>query len=105
MLGTMNLHDGMILSILIISSRDFAFGFPTRPHTNGDVFLTYKPMIIPLISQCGTPSEQSSTILLSNKVHHRVSPEAYGALEQPPLIRGSTLSLDPSNKLHHLFNT
>ena len=25
-----------------------------------------------------------------NKVHYRASPEAYGALEQPPLNRGST---------------
>ena len=61
MLGIMTLHNGMILSTLSISSHVFALGFPKRPHTNGDVFLTYKPMIIPLISQCGTPSQQSST--------------------------------------------
>ena len=57
-----DIHNGMILSILSISSRDFAFGFLKRPRTNRDVFLTYKPMIIPLISQCGTPSQQSSTL-------------------------------------------
>ena len=57
------LHNGMIMSTLSISSRGFAFGFSKRPHTNGDVFPTYKLMIIPLISQCGTPSQQSSTIL------------------------------------------
>ena len=34
----------------IVSFHGFAFGFPERPHTNGDVFLTYKPMINPLIS-------------------------------------------------------
>ena len=60
MLGTTTLHNGMILSTLSISSHGFAFGFPERPHTNGDVFLTYKPMIIPLISHCRTPSQQSS---------------------------------------------
>ena len=31
----------------IVSSHGFALGFPEKPHTNGDVFLTYKPMIIP----------------------------------------------------------
>ena len=36
----------------------FVFGFPKNSHTNEDVFLTYKPMIIPLVSQCGTPSQQ-----------------------------------------------
>ena len=31
----MTLHNGMILSTLSISSRDFALGFLKRPHTNG----------------------------------------------------------------------
>ena len=43
-LGIMNLHDGMILSTLSISSRGFTSGFSERPRANGDVFLTYKPM-------------------------------------------------------------
>ena len=60
MLGITNLHNSMILSTLNISFHRFAFGFPKIPHTNGDLFLTYKPMIIPLISQCATPSQQSS---------------------------------------------
>ena len=41
----------------------FCFWFPERPPTNGDVFLTYKLMIVPLINQCGTPSQQSSTTI------------------------------------------
>ena len=89
-LGTTTLHNGMILSTLSINSHGFAFGFPKGPHTYRDVFLTYKLMIIPLISQCGNPSQQSSIIFHSNKVHHRASPKAYGALEQPPLNRDST---------------
>ena len=44
----------MILSILSISSRDFAFGFPKRPHTIEIVFLTYKLMIFLLIRECET---------------------------------------------------
>ena len=59
-------------------------------------------MINPLISRCGTPLP---TILLSNKVHHRTSLDAYRALEQPPLNRGSTSYLEPSNKVHPLFDT
>ena len=43
-LGTMDLHNGMILSTLSISSHGFALGFLKRPRTNGDVFLTYKPI-------------------------------------------------------------
>ena len=38
-----------------ISSCGFPFGFPKRPHTNGDVLFTYKSMINSLISRCGTP--------------------------------------------------
>ena len=53
MLGITDLHDGMILSTLSVSSRDFVFGFPKRPRTNGDVFFAYKLVIVPLISQCG----------------------------------------------------
>ena len=40
--------------------HDFVLGFPKGSHTDRDVFLTYKPMIISLISHCGTPSQQSS---------------------------------------------
>ena len=47
MLGTTTLHNGMILSSLSISSHGFALGFPKSPHTNGDVFLIYKHMIVP----------------------------------------------------------
>ena len=36
---------------------------------------------------------------------YRASPEAYGALEQSPLNRGSTPSLESSNKVHPLFDT
>ena len=90
LLGTRTLHNGMILSTFSISSRGFALCFPKSHHNNGDVFLTYKCMIIPQISQCKTHFQQSSTILSSNKVHHRASPEAYVALEQPSLNRDLT---------------
>ena len=56
MLEITNFRNGMILSTLSISSRAFAFGFPKKSYTNGDVFL----MIIPLISQRETPLQQSS---------------------------------------------
>ena len=82
----------MILSILSLSSHGFTFCFSKRPRTNKDVFFTYKPKIITLTSQYGTPSQQSSRILPSNKVHHRAFPGAYGALEQPPLNRDLTPS-------------
>ena len=66
------------------------------------VFLTYnKPMINQLISRRGTPLP---TILPSNKIHHKASPEAYGALEQSSLNRGSTSFLELSNKIHPLFD-
>ena len=45
------------------------------------------------------------TILPSNKVQHRASHEAYGALKQPPLNRDSNPSLEHLNKVHHLFDT
>ena len=38
-LGITNLHNGMILSSLSISSHGFVFCFLKRPHANGDVFL------------------------------------------------------------------
>ena len=85
----------MILSTLSTRCRDFTFSFPKMPHMNEDVFLTYKPMIIPY---------PLPTILASNKVHHKSSPEAYGALEQPPLNQGST-PLESSNKVHLLLDT
>ena len=66
---------------------------------HGDVFLTYKFMINSLIANVGLLFQQSSTILPSNKVYYRASLEAYGALEQPPLNRDLTLSLEPSNKV------
>ena len=36
MLGILTFHSGMILSILSVSSRRFALGFPRRPHANED---------------------------------------------------------------------
>ena len=64
MLGITTLHNGMILSTLSISSHDFAFVSPKGLIPNGEVFLTYKPMIISLIRRCGTPHQPSSTHLL-----------------------------------------
>ena len=64
------------MTLLLVSPEDL---IPTEI-----VFLTYKLMIISLINQPGTPSQQCSTILPLNKVHHRAAPEAYGALDQPP---------------------
>ena len=79
---------------------------------NRDIFLTYKPTIIFLISQCGTPHQQSSTILPLNQVYHKTSPNAYGALEQPPIRWGSTPffgALEQSTpfvrQLSHFFTT
>ena len=72
----------MILSTLRISSHGFTFDFPKILHTNGDIFLTYKLMINPLISRYET---FLPTILPSNKVRYKASPEAYEILEQPPL--------------------
>ena len=46
MLGITTLHNGMILFTLSISSHGFVLGFLKRPHTDGDVFLTHKPMLI-----------------------------------------------------------
>ena len=59
-LGIRTLHNGMILSTLSIGSHGFAFGFPERPRTNGDVSLAYKPMINPLITNVRLLSQQSS---------------------------------------------
>jgi len=92
----------MILSTLSISSHGFAFGFSKKPYTNADVFLTYKPMIIPSISQRGTPSQQSSP-----RIKYTIEPllrpiEPSNSL---PLIEARLLSLEPSNKVHHLFDT
>ena len=56
MLGITNLHNGIILSILSINSRDFTFSFLKMSRTNRDVFLIHKLIIILLISQRGTPS-------------------------------------------------
>ena len=46
-LGILDFYNGMILSTLSVSSHGFALGFSKRPNINRDVFLTYKPMIIP----------------------------------------------------------
>ena len=46
------------------------------PHTNGDVFLTYKPMIIPLVSYYRTPSQQSSTVLWYCRINSDVVPQS-----------------------------
>ena len=55
----------MILSTLSISSHDFTFDFPTMLHTIGDTvyFLTYKSMIVFLISPCETPYPQQSVMV------------------------------------------
>ena len=45
MLETTALQNGMILFALNVNSHSFTFSFPKMPRTNGDVFLTYKPMI------------------------------------------------------------
>ena len=45
-LGITDFHNGMILSTLSISSHGFAFGFPKKPPTIGDVFLTFELIII-----------------------------------------------------------
>ncbi|KAG7011464.1 hypothetical protein SDJN02_26370, partial [Cucurbita argyrosperma subsp. argyrosperma] len=90
---------------------------PKRSHINEDVFLDSLPII--LLSNKYTielllrSTELSNSLPLiearllslkpSNKVYHRASPEAYEALEQSPLNRGSArlLSLEPLNKVHH----
>ena len=59
LLGTMTLHNGIILSSLNISSCGFAFGFSKKFHTNRDNISWL--WIIFLISQYGTPSQQSLT--------------------------------------------
>ena len=43
MLEITTFHNSLILSTLSISSHGFAFGFPIRPHTNGDIFFTFIP--------------------------------------------------------------
>ena len=47
--------------------------------------ITWRTMIFPLTSQCGTPPNNPPL----EQVHHRVSSKAYRALEQPPLHWGS----------------
>ena len=44
-------------------------GLPQKPHSNRDVFLTYKPMIIPQINQCETPSQQSATSFWAGNIY------------------------------------
>ena len=44
-LGITNLHNGMILSTLSISSHGFVLRFSKRSHPLEIVFITYKPMI------------------------------------------------------------
>ena len=58
LLETTDLHNGMILPTLSISSRDFIFSFPKRARTNRDILFTYKLVIIPLISQRETLYQQ-----------------------------------------------
>ena len=68
MLVITTLYNGMILSTLSISSHGFALGFPKRPYTNDDVFLTYKSMIILKFVNVGLPPnnpQPSSTHLVS----------------------------------------
>ena len=54
-LGITALHNNMILSTLRISSHNSAYGFPKRPRTNRDLFVTYK-----LITNYNPPLEQST---------------------------------------------
>ena len=54
-LANMNLIRNYDSPTFSISSCGFPFGFPKRPHTNGDVLFTYKSMINSLISRDGTP--------------------------------------------------
>ena len=51
----------MILSTLSINSHDFAFGFPKGLIPIKIVFLTCKPVIFLLISQCGTTLNNPGT--------------------------------------------
>ena len=56
MLEITTLYNSMILFTLSISSHGFAFCFPKGLIPMEIVFLTYKPIIFLLISQCGTTS-------------------------------------------------
>ena len=100
LLGTTTLHNGMILSTLSMNSHDFALGFPKGPHTSGDVFLTYKSMIILLISQCGTQQSSRRT-----KYTTKPSLRPMEASNSLPLIEARLLFLKPSNEVHPLFDT
>ena len=89
-----DLCNSTILSNLNISFNCFWLYFSKMTCINGDIFFTYNLMINSLID-VRPRSQQFLTILPSNKVHHRASSEAYGALEQLLLNWGSTSSLDP----------
>ena len=73
LLGTTDLHSGIIFVYFELSWLCFWFYQETSYQ---DIFLTYKPRIISL-----TSSQPFSTILPLKEVHHRISPEVYGALE------------------------
>ena len=66
MLGITNLHNGMILSTLSISSHWFALGFSKRSHTNEDVFL-YIPTILNNKSICFTSPLEDEILIKTQK--------------------------------------
>ena len=88
LLGITTLYNDMILSTLSISSRGFALNL-----TNRDVFLTYKPRIIP--SQQFFPRTKYTIEPLLKFM------EPSNSL---PLIEARLPSLEPSNKVH-LYST
>ena len=97
------LYNSMILSTLRINSCGFAFVSPKGLVPMEIVFLTYKPMIFLLISQGGTTPFNNP---------QQFSPRTKCIIEPPmepsncfPLIEAQLLSLEPSNKVHPLFDT
>jgi len=91
----------MILSILSISSRGFAFGFPKKSHANGDSVPYYEPMIFLLISPCKT------NLFNDPQTNYTIEP-SLRPMEPSNnllLIKARLLSLEPSNKVHYLFDT
>ena len=106
MLGITNLHNGMILFILSISSHGFAFGFPKRSHTKGDVLVTYKPMINPVISRRGTPlptilNRQHMLFIATNEYFKKKLNERFE--KRIPVVQMSSLFLGTKRPQMDLF--
>ena len=59
LLGTTTLHNDMILSTLDINSHGFTFDFPKKSHTSGEVFLTYKSIIVDVRLPTHNPQQSS----------------------------------------------